>query len=174
MRMQRQSQGSPSPKLQNTQEKPVNQPSPAAESAAAAAASSSEEHDFKTEKPTRFNLKVDRSIHFIPLVTFLCILILFLYSHDPKGNYKLKSPYLPLRFSSHFIFLFPDLVTDGGFSATLDSQGKFPDNFNLGISATEMNRILGREKAGSSASFGSRRALKKEGLFRHRKLGNSN
>ncbi|KAK8925851.1 hypothetical protein KSP39_PZI018959 [Platanthera zijinensis] len=173
--MQRQSQGSPSSKLQNTQEKPVNQPSPAAESAATAAAeSSSEEHDFKTEKPSRFNLKVDRSIHFIPLVTFLCILILFLNSHDPKGNYKLKSPSLPLRFSSHFFFFFPDLVTDGGFSATLDSQGNFPDHFNLGISATEMNRILGREKAGSSALVGSRRALKKEGLIRHRKLGNSN
>ncbi|KAI0509929.1 hypothetical protein KFK09_010529 [Dendrobium nobile] len=87
--MPRQSLGSPSSKLQihgcsgnlNQEEKQVNPSSP--ESEYVAAAESSSEYKLKTEKMIRSTLKTSRSIHLIPFLTLLCLLILYLCSHDP-------------------------------------------------------------------------------------------
>ncbi|XP_020572065.1 uncharacterized protein LOC110018928 [Phalaenopsis equestris] len=47
-------------------------------------ASPSSDYKFKTEKIFRSNSKSNKCIHLIPLLTLLCLLILYLCSHDPN------------------------------------------------------------------------------------------
>ncbi|URD98132.1 hypothetical protein MUK42_30504 [Musa troglodytarum] len=42
------------------------------------------EEEMKAEKQIRWSLRADRSIHLIPILTILCLLVLFLFSHDPS------------------------------------------------------------------------------------------
>ncbi|RWV86035.1 hypothetical protein BHE74_00042441 [Ensete ventricosum] len=42
------------------------------------------EEEMKAEKQIRWSVRADRSIHLIPILTILCLLVLFLFSHDPS------------------------------------------------------------------------------------------
>ncbi|XP_010911673.2 uncharacterized protein [Elaeis guineensis] len=84
--MQRQSLGSPGAKLQmngvagggDKEERRRSAPG-----AGAAAAAAEEEEQIKAEKLIRSSSRTERSIHLIPLLTVLCLLLLYLISHDP-------------------------------------------------------------------------------------------
>ncbi|XP_038982318.1 uncharacterized protein LOC120110790 [Phoenix dactylifera] len=94
--MQRQSLGAPGAKLQvngnsdggerEERRKSSAGVGAAAAAAAAAAAVAGEEEDIKVEKLIRSSSRMERSIHLIPVLTVLCLLLLYLISHDPSPN----------------------------------------------------------------------------------------
>ncbi|KAG1362015.1 hypothetical protein COCNU_10G002340 [Cocos nucifera] len=83
--MQRQSLGAPGAKLQVNGNGGGGEREERRKSAAgvAAAAAVAVEEDIKVEKLIRSNSTMERSIHLIPLLTVLCLLLLYLISHDP-------------------------------------------------------------------------------------------
>ncbi|XP_072987237.1 uncharacterized protein [Typha latifolia] len=86
--MQRQSIGSPSSKPQ------IN--------SGGGGGGAAEEKEIKEEKPTgSSSRRTERSIHLIPLLTLLCFLLLYLFSHEPSPD---------------------DLASFGGSARTFDSQ----------------------------------------------------
>ncbi|XP_008800094.1 uncharacterized protein LOC103714580 [Phoenix dactylifera] len=82
--MQRQSLGSPGAKLQMSGAAGGGDKEERRRSAGGAAAVTvPEEEQIKAEKLIRSNSRTERSIHLIPLLTVLCLLLLYLISHDP-------------------------------------------------------------------------------------------
>ncbi|WOL05587.1 hypothetical protein Cni_G14316 [Canna indica] len=76
--MQRQSLGSPTSKIQLS--------AAAGGGGATSRAARPDEEEIKAEKQIRCTPKVEKSIHLVPLLTLLCLLILFLISHDPSSE----------------------------------------------------------------------------------------
>ncbi|XP_010933435.1 uncharacterized protein [Elaeis guineensis] len=82
--MQRQSLGAPGAKLQVNGNGGGGEREERRKSAAGvAAAAVAVEEDIKVEKLIRSSSRMERSIHLIPLLTVLCLLLLYLISHDP-------------------------------------------------------------------------------------------
>ncbi|KQJ97967.1 uncharacterized protein LOC100824920 [Brachypodium distachyon] len=55
-------------------------------------AAAEEEDEKAAGKAGRAALAPDKSIHLVPLLTLLCLLVLFLFSHDPASSAIADSP----------------------------------------------------------------------------------